>query len=62
MANRKRKHGAFAVSGDVVVIPGKEEEREGGLEVSTSLDTVFNQMRITGNRPRTIKSYQYISE
>lgn len=30
------------------------------MEVSAALDTVFNQMRIAGNRPRTIDSYDYI--
>ncbi|MGE7665826.1 tyrosine-type recombinase/integrase [Ureibacillus composti] len=59
--SRSRKHGIFAVSGDVVVMPDKKkEERKDCMEVRAALDTVFNQMRIAGNRPRTIDSYEYI--
>ncbi|AMQ05214.1 tyrosine-type recombinase/integrase [Sporosarcina psychrophila] len=59
--SRSRKHGVFAVGGDVVVMPTKVTvlEREGML-IEVALDTVFQQMRIAGNRPRTIESYQYI--
>ena len=59
--SRSRKHGVFAVGGDVVVMPTKAKvlEREGML-IETALDTVFQQMRIVGNRQRTIESYQYI--
>ncbi|MGE7021323.1 hypothetical protein [Solibacillus cecembensis] len=61
MSNRKRKHGIFAVSGDVVALSGnKEEARKDFLPISAALDTIFNQMRIAGNRPRTIESYDYI--
>ncbi|MGA3675543.1 hypothetical protein [Lysinibacillus agricola] len=58
--SRSRKHGIFAVSGDVVVMPNKKVERKDCVEVNAVLDTVFNQMRIAGNRPRTIDSYAYI--
>ena len=59
--SKSRKHGVFAVSGDVVVIPNKKkEECKDCMEVRAALDTVFNQMRIAGNRPRTIDSYEYI--
>lgn len=59
--SRGRKKGVFAVSGDVVVMPTKAKvlEREGML-IEVALDTVFQQMRIAGNRQRTIDSYQYI--
>jgi len=60
LSNRKRKHGIFAVSGDVVVMSNKKIERGDCVEVSAALDTIFNQMRIGGNRPRTIESYEYI--
>lgn len=58
--SRSRKHGIFAVSGDVVVMPNKKVERKDCVEINAALDTVFNQMRIAGNRPRTIDSYAYI--
>lgn len=61
MSNRKRKHGIFAVSGDVVtIVSNMEDARRDGVEIGTALDTIFNQMRIAGNRPRTIESYEYI--
>lgn len=61
MSNRKRKHGIFAVSGDVVAISNSNEEaREDCMPIRVALDTIFNQMRIGGNRPRTIESYEYI--
>jgi len=49
--SRSRKHGVFAVSGDVVVMPtsGKALERE-GIAIKAALDTVFQQMRIADNR------------
>lgn len=60
MANRKRKHGIFAVDGDVVVLASGKDERIDCTHISIALDTVFKQMRIAGNRPRTIESYEYI--
>ena len=60
MSNRKRKHGIFAVNSDVVLLSkSKDEERE-GTHINIALETVFKQMRIAGNRPRTIESYEYI--
>lgn len=59
--SKGRKHGIFAVSGDVVVIPTeKNEEQKDCTLILTALETVFTQMRIAGNRPRTIESYEYI--
>lgn len=59
--SKRRKHGIFAVSGDVIVMPSKKnEERKGCILILTALETVFNQMRIAGNRQRTIESYEYI--
>ncbi|WP_313236130.1 tyrosine-type recombinase/integrase [Sporosarcina ureae] len=61
--SRNRKHGIFAVSGDVVVLPSKNNElKRDSLAISSALETVFQQMRISGNRQRTIESYQYIFE
>lgn len=58
--SRSRKNGVFAVSGDVVIMPTtvKVLEREGML-IEAALDTVFQQMRIAGNRQRTIENYQH---
>ncbi|MGE7132982.1 hypothetical protein [Lysinibacillus xylanilyticus] len=52
--SRSRKHGVFAVRGDVVVISGKQKEmRKDDKEIQKALETIFHQMRIAGNRPRT---------
>lgn len=59
--SRSRKHGIFAVNGDVVVITNKQKElRKNDKEIHKALETVFHQMFIAGNRPRTIESYEYI--
>lgn len=61
LSNRKRKYGIFAVSGDVVALSNSNEKaRKDCIVISTALDTIFNQMRIGGNRPHTIESYEYI--
>lgn len=59
--SRSRKHGVFAVSGDVVAISNKRRElRKDDKEIQKALETIFHQMRIAGNRQRTIESYAYI--
>ncbi|WP_217581544.1 site-specific integrase [Lysinibacillus sp. GbtcB16] len=61
MSNRKRKHGIFAVNGDLVALSSnKEEVQKGCMPIGAALDMIFNQMRIGGNRPSTIESYEYI--
>lgn len=61
--SKGRKHGIFAVSGDMVVMPTKKrDERKDALTLEAALKTVFQQMQIAGNRPRTIDSYSYIFE
>ncbi len=60
MANRKRKHGIFAVNSEVVLLSSSEGEEREGTHISIALETIFKQMRIAGNRPRTIESYEYI--
>ena len=48
--SRRRKHGVFAVSGNVVVLPSKNSvARRGSLTTISALETVFLQMRIAGN-------------
>lgn len=59
--SKSRKHGVFAVSGDVVVLPSNNhKDKRDSITVDTALETVFQQMRIGGNRQRTIESYDYI--
>jgi len=59
--SRSRKHGVFAVSCDVVAISNKRKElRKDDKEIQKALETIFHQMRITDNRPCTIRSYAYI--
>lgn len=59
--SKSRKHGIFAVSGDVVALPSKQyEEKRDVITVAVALETVFKQMKIAGNRERTILSYKYI--
>lgn len=61
--SRGRKHGVFAVNGDLVVMPTKiYESKRDCLTFEDALEVVFQQMRIAGNRQRTIESYQYIFE
>lgn len=60
MSNRKRKHGIFAVNSEVVLLSNSKSEEREGTHISVALETVFKQMRIAGNRPRTIESYEYI--
>ncbi|WP_232787194.1 hypothetical protein [Planococcus sp. MB-3u-03] len=59
---KSRKHGVFAVSEEVVVsIPvGRKDKRRDALTISDALETIYQQMRISGNHPRTIESYSYI--
>ncbi|MFC9542958.1 hypothetical protein ACFTQ7_24420 [Lysinibacillus sp. NPDC056959] len=42
MANRKRKHGIFAVDGDVIVLASSKDGRIDCTHSSITLDTVFN--------------------
>lgn len=60
MANKKLKQGIFAVKGDVVALASGKEERIDCTHIDFALETVFKQMRIAGNRPRTIEIYEYI--
>lgn len=59
---KSRKHGVFAVNEDMVgSIPSSgSSKKSGSLTVGDALETIYQQMRISGNRPRTIESYKYI--
>ena len=56
MANRKQKHGIFAVISDVVLLSSNKAEEREGTHISVALETIFKQMRIAGKRPRTIET------
>ena len=59
--SKSRKHGVFAVKGDVVVLPTKPcEDIRNSITVAAALENIFKQMKIAGNRERTIQSYEYI--
>ncbi|MCH7322895.1 hypothetical protein LZ480_13520 [Solibacillus sp. MA9] len=59
MIKRTRKHGAFAVDETFDVEIKRVEDRRDSLTVAHALKTVFRQMQISGNRPRTIESYEF---
>lgn len=44
----------------MVALLNTKEERNGCTHISIALDTMFNQMRIAGNRLRMIERYEYI--
>lgn len=56
---RTRKHGAFTVNDTFDIEIKKVEDRRDSLTVAHALKTVFRQMQISGNRPRTIESYEF---
>lgn len=56
-----RKHGIFSIGDDVFEqSPIKTNEKKDLMKISNALTIVFQQMRINGNRERTIDSYNYI--
>ena len=59
MVKRTRKHGAFAVDEKFDIEIKPVEDRRDSLTVQQALKTVFRQMQISGNRPRTIESYAF---
>ncbi|MEG0261106.1 MAG: hypothetical protein RR651_14655 [Lysinibacillus sp.] len=57
--SKSRKHGIFAVEG---LAPSginsfKELAKKQWFPISFCLKTVYNQMELSGNRPRTISRY-----
>jgi len=59
VVKRTRKHGAFAVEESFDIDFKRIEDRRDSLTVQQALKTVFRQMEISGNRPRTIESYAF---
>lgn len=49
MANRKRKHGIFAVNSEVVLLSSSKGKEREGTHINIALETIFKQMRIAGN-------------
>ena len=61
MSKNNRKHGVFAVDKrfeDITI--NRTSKRREGLEIDQALRIVFRQMEISGSRPRTIESYEYV--
>ncbi|WP_324729077.1 hypothetical protein VO178_21740 [Lysinibacillus fusiformis] len=59
MVKRTRKHSAFAVDEAFDIDIKRVESRRDSLTVLQALKTVYRQMEISGNRPRTIESYEF---
>lgn len=58
---KSRKNGVFAVNSEAAVVSSKISDRKRDcLNLEIALDTVFQQMHVSGNRQRTIESYKYI--
>lgn len=56
-----RKHGIFSIqSEDVNITTKKKAGKRSGITIPYALETIYQQMRIAGNRIRTIESYDYI--
>ncbi|MCZ8533380.1 tyrosine-type recombinase/integrase [Psychrobacillus psychrodurans] len=56
-----RKHGVFSVQLEEVNISTKKKTiKRYSITIQQALETVYQQMRIAGNRIRTIESYDYI--
>lgn len=56
-----RKHGIFSIQSDEVNISTKKKVvKSSCITIPHALETIYQQMRITGNRIRTIESYDYI--
>lgn len=56
--DKSRKHGVFSM-GNVLQEKYNAQNKD-WIPIDYALDTVFRQMSIAGNRPRTIESYDYI--
>lgn len=60
MVRNNRRHGVFAVErhyDDLTVKPTNEIKN--GITIDEALRIVFRQMQLSGNRPRTIESYDF---
>lgn len=56
-----RKHGIFSIQAEEVNITTKKKAvKRSGITIPHALETIYQQMRIAGNRIRTIESYDYI--
>ena len=56
-----RKHGIFSIQSEEVNFSTKKKAvKRNGVTIPQALETIYQQMRIAGNRIRTIESYDYI--
>ncbi|MGE7624474.1 tyrosine-type recombinase/integrase [Viridibacillus sp. NPDC096237] len=60
MGSRNRKHGVFAVPEEAGTLTYINDKKREAMTIHHALDTAFQQMRVGGNRERTINSYEYI--
>ncbi|WP_243881155.1 tyrosine-type recombinase/integrase [Rummeliibacillus suwonensis] len=60
MVMNNRKHGIFAVTDEAISLAYINDKKSDAITIKNALSTVFQQMRVAGNRERTIESYQYI--
>lgn len=60
MVMNNRKHGIFAVTDEAISLAYINDKKSDAITIKNALTTVFQQMRVAGNRERTIESYQYI--
>lgn len=59
---KSRKHGVFAVDESLIVPVSINNVviQKDTPEIEEALNTVYQQMKISGNRPRAIESYKYV--
>lgn len=60
MGSRNRKHGVFEVPEGAGILTYINDKKREAMTIQYALDTAFQQMRVGGNRERTINSYEYI--
>lgn len=57
-----KKHGIFSVQSEEVNISTKKKiVKRSGMTIPYALETIYQQLRIAGNRIRTIESYDYLN-
>ncbi|WP_242057230.1 tyrosine-type recombinase/integrase [Pseudalkalibacillus hwajinpoensis] len=60
MIVNNRKHGIFSVPEEARQLSYNQDNKHSTITIKDALTNVFQQMRVSGNRERTIESYNYI--
>jgi len=55
-----RKHGVFSIQEEINISTKKGRDERNAIAIPGALEIIYQQMRIAGNRIRTIESYDYI--